>query len=395
MIFSSLIASDPDPILGITAAFRADPHPDKIDLGVGVFKDESNRTPIFKAVRIAEQSLLSRQNTKDYIGISGNQLFSELLAKCVLGTLYPQIHARVALLQTTGGSGALRVASELIQFASPFRPTYLITPTWPNHYALFSTERREVKEIPSFGEHCQLFDFSRVCEAMDKMENGSVVVFQASCHNPTGLDPTIDQWETLAEIVERQNILPVLDLAYQGLGSDLDSDAAAVRSFANRVPELLVAVSCSKNFGLYRERTGLLMAVANSANEAQIVRGHIERIGRRLYSMPPDHGAAIVAAILADDGNTTIWQEELDKMRLRINEIRLAFSAALSRHGLAATGVRAGHGMFSLLPVSQEGQQTLRTSHHIYIGPGGRINIAGLPITKIDTIAKAFSTVCP
>ena len=310
-MFNTLEPQAPDALLGIMAAFAADPDPTKIDLGVGVYRDASGRTPVMGAVRAAEAALLTAQTSKVYVGTGGNRPFAAFIETLALGAAHPARTAgRVVTLQTPGGCGALRLAADLIVRAGKGARVVVSDPTWANHMPLIGGAGLSIDTYPYYEAETGAILFDAMQVALERLPAGSVVVMHASCHNPTGADLTPAQWHTLADLLERKRLVPLVDMAYQGLGDGLDADAAGLRLLASRLPEVLVAISCSKNFGLYRERVGAVVAIAETPSAAGIVMGHLQALARRMYSMPPDHGAAIVACIGADDGLRAQWLAE-------------------------------------------------------------------------------------
>ena len=277
-MFESLQTNPPDPILAVTQAYRADTDPNKIDLCVGVYRDKMGRTPILAAVRLAEKAVLRTQTTKSYLGVAGNPLFNQCVAKLVLGSLHDKLKNRLALIQTAGGSGALRTAAEFLHFVRPSLPVFFPEPTWINHFALFAGAHLKQRFLPYFDSRHHRLDIDALCDRLASAPEQSTIVLQASCHNPTGLDPTPGQWMAITDIIAKRKLFPVLDLAYQGLGTGLEDDTAVIRLMALHLPEMLIAVSCSKNFGLYRERVGLLIGIANSSAAAKALASQLERL---------------------------------------------------------------------------------------------------------------------
>jgi aspartate/tyrosine/aromatic aminotransferase len=395
-MLTTLQPQPPDALLGVLAAYAADPSPAKLDLGVGVYRDASGATPIMAAVRAAEREVLARQSTKSYVGAAGNRAFAAVIEELALGAAHPARTAgRVVTLQTPGGCGALRLAADLIVRAGPGARVLVSDPTWANHLPLVGGAGLAVDVYPYYDRASGAISFEALLAALERVPAGNVVLLQASCHNPTGADLDAGQWQALAELLGRRGLVPLVDVAYQGLGEGLDADVASVRLLAERLPELLVAVSCSKNFGLYRERVGAVIAVAPSAAAAAIVMSHLQALARRMYSMPPDHGAAIVAAIGASEALRAQWRAELETMRLRIAGNRVRLAAALR----AATGstrfdfIGGQRGMFSLLGLDAAAVRTLKDRHHIFVAPDSRVNVAGLPEDQIDRLATALRAV--
>ena len=394
-MLTTLAAQPPDALLGVMTAFAADTDPGKLDLGVGVYRDASGTTPVMGAVRKAEREVLERETTKAYVGAAGNRPFAAFIEALALGAGHPARAAgRVVTLQTPGGCGALRLGADLIMRAAPGTRVQVSDPTWPNHVPLIGGAGLAVDSYPYY-DGTGTVSFDAMVATLERLPPGAVVLLQASCHNPTGADLDAGQWQALAEILERRALVPFLDLAYQGLGAGLEEDAAAVRMLAARLPEVLIAVSCSKNFGLYRERVGAIIVVAATAAAASIAMSHLQTLARRMYSMPPDHGAAIVATIAASAPLSAEWRAELEAMRTRIGSIRGRLADGLA----AATGagrfefMRGQRGMFSLLGLDAAAVQALKERHHVYIAPDSRINVAGLPEAHIGRLAAAIAAV--
>ena len=393
-MFERLDRVPDDPILGLMAAFRADADAHKVDLGVGVFRNAQGETPVLGAVRRAERAVLERQTSKTYVAPAGNAGFNQAMEQLVFGAGHPVTAAgRVRSIQGPGGCGALRLGAELVRIADARVTVHVSTPTWANHVPLLTGSGLQLARYPYYGAGGAV-DFGAMCAGLSKLPAGDVVVLHASCHNPTGADLSADQWRELLPIFHGRGLLPFIDMAYQGLGRGVDEDAFGVRLFAAELPELLVAVSCSKNFGLYRERVGVLHMVTADAGAGLAALSQEVRIARSLYSMPPDHGAAIVAEILASPELRAGWESELAGMRGRIAGLRRQLVAQLAQ----ATprdfgGIAAQYGMFSLLGLSLEQVHRLRTEHHIYMTDDSRINIAGLRAENIEYVAQAIASV--
>jgi aspartate/tyrosine/aromatic aminotransferase len=395
-MFERLEPVIPDPILGLMAAFRADPDPRKVDLGVGVYRDERGDTPVMTAVRQAESALLAHQKTKTYVGPAGNPAFNELVEKLVLGDDHEaRITARVRTVQTPGGCGALRLGAELLRAVAPDVVVHVSTPTWANHTPLLAGSGLKLEYYPYFDPATGAVQFAAMQEALGRLPPRAVVLLHASCHNPTGADLSRAQWDELLELVKRRNLVPFLDMAYQGLGEGLAEDAYGVRLFAAELPEVLCAVSCSKNFGLYRERTGSLHIISGTRAAADATFSHLVRLARGIWSMPPDHGAAIVAGILGEAALLAVWSAELDAMRARIGGLRLEVVRRLCEFcpqrdfGFIARQ----RGMFSFFGISTEQVRELRARHHIYMTDDSRMNIAGLRPDNLEYFARAAGEV--
>ena len=395
-MFENLQALPEDPILGLMADFRADTAALKIDLGVGVYKDEQGKTPVLRAVRAAEQAVFAHQQTKTYLGPAGNEQFNALIAGLVLGSKHPALTGgRVRALQAPGGCGALRLGAELLTVGSA-RPTLHVSdPTWANHVPLLSDAGLKLERYPYFEARTGTVKFDAMLERLDSLPKGDVVLLHGCCHNPTGADLSLDQWRKIADVLLQRRLVPYVDIAYQGLGEGIDADAEGARVIAATVPEALIAVSCSKNFGLYRERVGALMVLTESSAKTSATASHLSKIARGIWSMPPDHGAAIVACILSDAKLSEDWRNEVDAMRDRMLSLRRALSAALAKTCSAemAALIEKQRGMFSTIPITPEAADTLREQHHIYMTRDGRMNIAGVSMEHIDYLAKAIGSV--
>jgi len=393
-MFDVLDRLPPDPILGVTAAFRADPSPHKIDLGVGVYRDEGGITPIPAAVLRAERELIANQVTKSYVGPLGNLEFNARIVELALGPLAATLGERVATIQTVGGCGALRIGAELVRATSPDSVIHASTPTWANHEPLIGNSGLRIERYPYYDPATRDVAFDAMHDALEGLPAGTVVLLHACCHNPTGAELSPAQWRTVAELVERRGLLPFVDLAYQGFGDDLETDAIGLRVLAEHVPELLLAVSCSKNFGLYKERAGALVAICRNGTTAAAVATHQARIARRMYSMPPDHGAAVAARVLGEPGLRAQWQQEVAAMVARMKSLRALLQSRLEsrRPGHDFGWLTRQRGMFSLLGLDEQGLARLRSEFHVYVPPDGRINVAGISTDNVDRIADAVVT---
>jgi aspartate aminotransferase len=384
----------PDPLLGITTAFRADPSPAKVDLGVGVYRDDSGVTPIMQAVKEAERRIVEKGTTKVYVGPAGNRDYAAAMETLTLGPDHSASKdGRVQVLQAPGGCGALRIAAEVLKTAGA---TDLVVsdPTWANHVPLLGSAGLTLGKYPYLDPKTGLPSVDAMLGALDRTAAGTVVLLHGSCHNPTGADLPREAWGAIAEVCERRGLLPFVDMAYQGLGDGLDEDAYGVRLLAHRLPEVLVAVSCSKNFGLYRERVGATIVVGRTPQAAQTTMGHLQTIARRMYSMPPDHGAAIVAGVWADPTLRAVWAQELREMRERVLELRRRLAAALrDGHDGRFDFVEHHRGMFSVLGLPPAAVERLRAEHHVYTAPDSRANVAGLRFADVERVARAIRAV--
>jgi aspartate/tyrosine/aromatic aminotransferase len=395
-MFERLEAVVPDPILGLMAAFRADGDARKVDVGVGVYRDEHGETPVLASVRAAETALIERQTTKSYVGPAGNIAFNQALEQLVLGAEHPALTGgRVRSVQAPGGCGALRLGAELIRTASPESVVLLSTPTWANHTPLLAGSGLRLERYPYLDAATGGVRFDAMMGALERLPARAVVLLHASCHNPTGADLTQSQWREVLALVRRRGLLPFIDMAYQGLGDGIDADAFGLRLLAAELPEALCAVSCSKNFGVYRERTGALHLIAESPAAADAALSQLVRLARGIWSMPPDHGAAIVQAVLAEPALRGQWQEELTGMRRRIQGLRHEVVQQLREHCPQRDfGFIAGQrGMFSYLGIDTAQVRALRERHHVYMTDDSRVNIAGLRRDNLEYFARAVAQV--
>lgn len=396
MHFSAIGRVPGDPILGLMEAYANDSNPHKFDLGVGVFKDAQGLTPIPAAVKLAEQRLLDQQSSKSYVGGHGDADFGRLISELVLGSASALLASkRAGATQTPGGTGALRLAAEFIEHCLPGRGIWLSDPTWPIHETIFAGAGLKVSHYPYVGADNRL-NVSGMLAALEAAPKGDVVLLHACCHNPTGFDLSQDDWRAVLEVVRRRELLPLIDFAYQGFGDGLEEDAWAVRLFAAELPELLITSSCSKNFGLYRDRTGALLVCSHDAEKLLDVRSQLALLARNLWSTPPDHGAAVVAQILGDAALKQLWVEEVEAMRQRIADLRVGLVEALAPHGLSErfAHIAAQRGMFSYTGLSPEQVKQLRERHSVYMVGSGRANIAGADAARLAALAAAIADVC-
>lgn len=391
-MFGSLEALPPDPILGVTAAFRSDPDPGKVDLGVGVYRDEAGVTPVPTAVREAEREVIASQTTKTYVGPAGNLEFNERIVELALGALAAQSRDRIATIQTVGGCGALRMAAELLHAAAPGAVVHVSDPTWANHEPLLGNSGIALGRYPYYDPAKRGVAFERMLDHLDCLPPGEVVLLHACCHNPTGVDLAPGQWTAVADVLERRGLVPFVDLAYQGFGDDLETDVGGLRLLASRLPTLLLAISCSKNFGLYRERVGALAVLTESPATARALATHQARTGRRMYSMPPDHGAAVAARVLGEPRLRASWQHELAAMVARLKSLRalLAYRLSVRRPDLDFEWLTHQRGMFSLLGLGPQAIAALCEVEHVYMTPDGRINVAGVSDANVDRVADSI-----
>lgn len=372
-----------DSLLALIALANADPRPDKIDAGVGVFRDGAGNTPILKVMKEAEQRLLDTQVTKAYLGSGGDVRFAELLRPILLGH-----HAgdeRIAGLQTPGGCGALRLGFELIATANPGARVFVGTPTWPNHPPIIRSVQLEQVDYPYYERGQGAIRFEDMIEALNGAEAGDVALLHGCCHNPTGADLSEDQWREVVRVVTTRGLIPLIDIAYQGFGRGLDEDAFGVRLMLDACDEVIVAQSCDKNFSVYRDRVGSLWVKTASVDTTKIAMAHVHQRAREMWSMPPDHGAACVHIILEDPELRARWLVELQGMRDRINSVRQRIAAGDPR--LAFIGRQFG--MFSMLPLSPDQVLKLRKDDAIYMADSGRFNVVGMGDDQIDRFIAA------
>ncbi len=393
-MFETVEKAPPDPILGLTEAFNQDPNPDKINLGAGVYSDEAGRTPIFAAVKEAEQRLLERETTKAYLPINGSPEYAAAVQQLLFGADSEIVASRrAATAQTPGGTGALRVAADLLKKLRPDARVWVSDPTWSNHFGVFGDAGFEVRQYPYYDAHNRRLDLEPMLDAVKQIPEGDVLLLHACCHNPTGMDPMIAQWERIAALVAERKLLPLLDFAYHGFGNGLNEDAAGVRLVCAACPEALVANSFSKNFGLYNERAGALTVVCSSAAVAEAVLSQMKIVIRRNYSNPPSHGAAIVTEVLNDPRLRAEWERELAAVRGRIREMRRLLVETLDAHGLDFSFINAQNGMFSYSGLSREHVQILRDRYSIYMVGSGRINVAGINRANVGRLCDAIAEV--
>lgn len=385
-----------DPILGMLAAYRADPRPHKIDLGVGVYQDELGRTPIMRAVNDAERHLLVTETSKTYLGIAGDPSFNERLLGLLLGTDdRVSAEGRVRGLQTTGGCGALRIGAEVIRRARPEATVWVSAPTWANHVPLIGGSGLRLAEYPYYDPRTHGVDFNAMMGALAEVGAGDVVLLHGCCHNPTGADLSLDQWREVTALALANGFTPYVDIAYQGLADGVDEDVAGVRHLLAAVPEAVIATSCSKNFGLYRERVGAVYFLTATAAQAEAVQTQAMAAARQIWSMPPAHGAAVVAHILGDATLRSDWLEELADVRGRINAMRVLLAERLAGNaaGIDFDFIRRQKGMFSYFGITPDQVQRLREEYAVYMMESTRINLAGVTPANIDALAAAVHAV--
>ncbi len=394
-MFETLEALSPDAILGLMAMFREDPRAQKIDLGVGVYRDEQGNTPILKTVTEAERRRFATETTKTYIGPPGTPGFNELVRKLMFGGNHVVVKdKRVAGVQTPGGCGALRVGAELVKRARPDATIWVSDPTWANHVPLLGSAGIKIETYPYYNKVTHALNADAMLTALARIPSGDLVLLHGCCHNPSGVDLKPAEWQAVAKICNERGLLPFIDLAYQGLGDSLDDDAAGLRIMAEACAEVIVASSYSKNFGLYRERVGALQIVTSNSAAVSVVQSQLDSVVRTSYSMPPAHGAAIVEIILGDEALNVAWVQELDEMRDRINGLRNALAERLG----VATGqdfsfIRKQRGMFSFLGISPEQVTRLQEECGIYMVGSSRINVAGINNANVDYFLESCAKI--
>lgn len=395
-MFETLKALNPDPILGLMAAYRQDSNTHKVDLGVGVYKDEAGHTPIMASVQRADAEHRAAETSKTYVGPPGDAEFNQQIQALIFGA-NNQAHLdnRVRTVQTPGGCGALRVAAELINRARPAATIWVSDPTWANHVPLLGDAGLEIKTYPYYAAAAQGLKVDAMLTAFEHIPAEDLVLLHGCCHNPCGVDLEPSHWDAIAALAVKRGFTPFVDLAYLGLGLGLNEDAYGVRKLAATVPEMLVASSCSKNFGLYRERVGALSIVSPTVAQAEVVYGQVQNVARGIYSMPPNYGGALVGRILNDPKLRTQWDRELTEMRDRINNLRaeLAQKFATRLKSQRFDFIPRQRGMFSFLGLSTEQVQLLKTKYSIYMVDSSRINVAGINSRNIDYFCDAVCSV--
>ncbi|WP_434614981.1 aromatic amino acid transaminase [Tabrizicola sp. M-4] len=391
-MFDQLKAQPQDKILQLIAMFRDDPRTTKIDLGVGVYKDATGLTPVMRAVKAAEKKLWETETTKTYTGLAGEPAYNAALSSMILDTAVDT--ARIASVATPGGTGAIRQALELIRLATPEATVWLSNPTWPNHPSIIKYLGMKSAEYRYFDAATRGVDFAGLMEDLATIKAGDVVLLHGCCHNPTGANLDAAQWDQVIALLSAKGAIPLVDLAYQGFGDGLEDDAAATRKIAAAFPETLIAASCSKNFGIYRERTGILIGIG-AADGKGVLQGNLNFLNRQNYSFPPDHGARLVTMILEDATLRADWMAELEEVRVNMLTLRQSLADELRK----ATNsdrfdfVATHRGMFSRLGLTEAQVNTLREDHGIYMVGDSRINIAGLNARTVPILAAAIAQV--
>ena len=394
-MFAQLKQLPPDPILGLSVKFKADTNPDKIDLGAGIYKDEAGNTPVLDCVKAAETFGVEHETSKAYLGSAGSALFNEKISALNLGDHRVIRENRIRTVSTPGGTGALRVAGEFINTCTPGGTIWVSDPTWANHQGVFTAAGLNVKTYPYYDYENKCLDFPGMVAALKNVSTGDAVLLHACCHNPSGMDLNSEQWQEVADIAKQVGFTPVVDMAYQGFGHGLDEDAYGLRLLADSVEELILCSSCSKNFGLYRDRIGACSIVGRDASSADIINSVLMRIVRVNYSMPPAHGAAIVETILSSDQLTAQWHGELKAMRDRINGMRHLLVDKLTACGVTRdfSFITRQNGMFSFLGIDEDQVQRLQEEFSIYMVNSSRISVAAICPDNVDYLAGSIARV--
>ena len=392
-MFETLDPAPADAILGLITEHANDPRPQKVDLGVGVFRTAEGETPVLDVVKIAEQRLVDTQSSKAYIGTAGNPSFNAAMQAMTFADAVDG--NRLMTIQAPGGSGALRVAASVILRARPEATVWVSDPTWANHIPLLGGAGLTLKPYPYYDTEKHVIRIDAMLEALRQVPAGDLVLLHACCHNPSGLDPSEDEWRAIADVIVERELVPFIDMAYQGFAESINADAFAVRHMAGRVPEMIVTNSCSKNFGLYRDRVGTLSILAADATSRDTVYSQVNNVVRTIYSMPPDHGAVVVATILNDPELKAAWRVELATMRARLREMRVLLNDALEarapEHDFSHL-VRA-IGMFCFLGVTADQVERLKNDYGVYMVDSSRINTAGITAQNVNYLADAIAAV--
>lgn len=392
-MFADLADPPADPILGLATLLERDPSPDKVDLGIGIYHDNDGQAAVLPTVKLAERWLVETQASKRSLSSAGTPDYNRLTRALILGDT-GDLAARSRCVQTPGGTGALRLAAEFLARLRPGGRTFIPAPTWANHPAIFKAAGHEIVSYPYYDIATGVLRFDAMMDSLAALGPADTLLLHGCCHNPSGCDPSPEQWAVIADMLERSGAMPLVDLAYLGFADGLDADAAGTRLLAERLPEVLIASSYSKNFALYRERVGALTLVGADPRDATIAHAHLLPIARTLYSMPPDHGAAIVARILGDDELRPRWEREVAAMRDRINGMRARLVTLLAGRSARDYGYLARQrGMFALLGIGPEAVERLRTDHHVHVTASGRANVAGLTDDNVERVARGIAAV--
>ena len=395
-MFENLKPVSIDPILGLMIAFKADTRSEKIDLGVGVYQDDHGRTPVMAAVKEAESRLMVLETTKSYQGMAGDPEYNQRMLELLFGEGHSILNSgRVKSIQAPGGSGALRVGAEVVRKARPESKLWIGVPTWPNHIPLLGSAGFEINQYPYYDMGSRQINAQAMMDTLRSVPAGDMVLLHGCCHNPTGADLTHAQWDEIADIALERGFIPFIDTAYQGLGDGLDEDAYGMRMMAERLPELVIASSCSKNFGLYRERTGSITFIAENTERADVVVSQAMSTARSIYSMPPAHGALLVSMVLGGQQLRSQWQAELEEVRLRVKAMRGLLCDSLQDNdaGMDFSHINRQKGMFSFLGITTPQLERLRNEFGIYIVSSTRINLAGVNSNNIEYLKQSLLTV--
>lgn len=393
-LFEQVKTAPADPILGLSESFRADPNPGKINLSVGVYQDETGKSPVLESVRKAEALLSEAGNSKGYLPINGHPDFLGHAQALVFGEGNEMIATRrIASAHTPGGTGGLRLAGDFIRHCLGRRTVWVSNPTWANHQGIFTAADLDIRTYPYYDPERHGLNLDGLITVLEDIPENDVVLLHACCHNPTGVDPSVDDWETIAKVCKERRLLPIVDFAYQGFATGWIDDAVAIRALCEYGVEFLVCSSFSKNFGLYQDRVGALHVVAKNADEASRILSQLKVIVRTNYSNPPAHGSSIVSTILNDRELTQLWEEELKAMRHRINGVRSQFVEALRKAGVPGdfSFISEQKGMFSFSGLSPEVVERLREQYSIYMVKSGRINVAGINDGNCDRLCAAIA----
>ncbi|MDE1237221.1 aspartate/tyrosine/aromatic aminotransferase [Vibrio aestuarianus] len=396
VMFEKVVAAPADPILGLTEEFKKDPRAEKINLGVGIYKNEAGETPILATVKKAEAALLESEKTKSYLTIEGTAEYGLAVQKLLFGAESDIVTQKLAkTAQAPGGTGALRVAGEFIKRQLGDVKIWISNPTWANHHGVFNAAGLETAQYSYYNAEAKDKDFAAMLADLAQAQTGDIVLLHGCCHNPTGIDPTAEEWEALAKLVAEKGLLPLFDFAYQGFAKGVEEDAQGLRTFAKYNKEILVASSFSKNFGLYNERVGALTIVAASTETVTTAFSQVKAIIRSIYSNPPAHGAAVVTHILNNAELRTEWEQEVAEMRVRIQEMRELFVATLKAEGVEAdfSFIERQNGMFSFSGLSKDQVTRLKDEFAIYIVGSGRISVAGMTKSNMGPLCKGIAAV--
>lgn len=395
-MFEKVQVAPPDPILGLTELFKTDPNPDKINLSVGVYQDNSGRTPVLETVKEAEKRILSQENSKGYLPMTGDPVYCAMVQELLFGEGHEIITSkRAATAQCPGGTGALRVAGDYLHLLHPDAKIWLSDPTWANHGTIFNAAGLKCEKYAYRDAKTNGLDFAAMYASIEKIPQGDVILLHGCCHNPTGIDPTVEQWAKIGDLLAERGILPLVDFAYHGLANGIEEDRQGLLELTKKVKQMLICSSFSKNFGLYRERTGALTVVADTTEQAATVMSQVKLRIRYNYSNPPSHGGQIVALVLSDKELKAKWIEEVAGIRNRINEMRHLFVKTLKEKGVQQdfSSIINQRGMFSFSGLTKEQVLRLRDEYSIYIVDSGRINVAGMTTANIDRLCEAIKSV--